>query len=33
VAWLEEKLEDRVLETALAERRAEASAELVAGPR
>ena len=33
VAWLEERLEDRVLESALAERRAEASAELVRGPR
>src|SRR5207253_7262096 len=33
VAWLEERLEDRVLETALAERRAEGAAALVAGPR
>ena len=33
VAWLEERLEDRVLETALAERRAEGAAELVGGSR
>jgi heme exporter protein C len=33
VAWLEERLEDRVLEVALAERRAEGAAELVGDSR